>query len=92
MCSVGLLTTDITDADPSLSTVTSLSVLISTSVAADTDFSVNIGDLYNPDIGVHSSTDTLSDTAIVSHTDFTDISVQWNTAIPTMSKYSPFVL
>jgi hypothetical protein len=79
MCSVGLLTIDITDTDSSLSTVTSLSVLISTSVAADTDFSVNIGDLYNPDIGVHSSTDTLSDTAIVSHTDFTDISVQWNT-------------
>jgi hypothetical protein len=53
MCSVGLLTTDITDADPSLSTVTSLSVLINTSMAADTDFSVNIGDLYNLGIGVH---------------------------------------
>jgi len=71
--------TVITDTDPSLSTVTSLSVLISTSVATDTDFSVNIGDVYNPDIGVHWSTDTLGDTAIVSHTDFTDISVRWNT-------------
>jgi hypothetical protein len=56
------------------------------------DVYLNVGDLYNLYIGVRWSTGTLSDTDIISHTDLTDISVQWNTDTPTMPKYSPFGL
>jgi hypothetical protein len=79
MCSVGLLNTDITDADCTLSTDDYTVSTVSVPVTTDTDIHRNIGDLYDPHIGVHWRTDTFSDTETISHTDFTEMSVQWNT-------------
>jgi hypothetical protein len=79
MCSVGLLNIDITDADCTLSTDDFSVGTVSVPVNTDTDIHWNIGDLYDPHIRVHWRTDTFSDTETISHTDFTEMRVQWDT-------------